>query len=225
MTKKFRWEKWIDPLNSNIDEVEVVPKPIDIEDMPEYLEEDDNSAMLIRDEEEGEELHSVTPMKVAHTKLGMVTLTEYSLLANNFNFYILHTNFDIGIKEASIIEQCPGVETLAVITRYRVKIGFPKSTKPQFNDDMWNLSALQMNIEKELMAEDNAETTFQELSDDLEEARLEASKNRYWAIIQFPNKTIDTISSDEKNKQFMSQLELFRELQQHAGCLVFSSED
>jgi len=43
-----------------------------------------------------------------------------------FNFWVCHCNFNIDEDCVSIIEECAGVETLEIITRYRFRIAVGK---------------------------------------------------------------------------------------------------
>tara|TARA_Y100001972_G_C7664959_1_gene336006 strand:- start:5253 stop:5984 length:732 start_codon:yes stop_codon:yes gene_type:complete len=128
--KMIVWEKWIDPLNSNIDEVEY----------PGYLEsnEDKNYEFLSTDPEfeskidsdyDDERLDSeksiiYNPTRIVSTPHGFVSLTEHSFASKHFDFWTLHYNRDITEKIIEEVEKCEGVETVNAISRYRIRIGF-----------------------------------------------------------------------------------------------------
>ena len=81
--KKFRWEKWVDPLNGNLDDVEWpgAEPPHDEEgEVPvQLIDVRDSDTAIIRPSWEEEPIHGITPVKVAHTKQGMLTLTEHAM--------------------------------------------------------------------------------------------------------------------------------------------------
>lgn len=112
VAKEIIWEKWNDPLFGNVTKVV-------------------NSSS---DEEEqfGEDLFSeisdefdIGSSKLIHTPLGLYSISDEALLCEKFNFWLMHTNFDITEKIVDIISKISGVETLDVYSRYRLRIGIP----------------------------------------------------------------------------------------------------
>lgn len=235
--KKFRWEKWIDPLNGNMDEVEWPGAQPDADEEGEYpidlLDITDSDMAVIRPSWDDEPIHAVTPIKVAHTKLGMLTLTEYAMASSQFNFYNLHTNFKIGHEEACVIEDAVGVETIEIVSPYRVRIGFPKTTFPKYEDSMWDLSALKKGIEDDLMALDGPQVSndlgldglFTEpLRGLVEEAQSMMADSRYWAILVLPNGAIETLASERKDTKFNNRLNVLKACEAKAGGVLLTSE-
>tara|TARA_A100000164_G_scaffold375836_1_gene411653 strand:- start:148 stop:699 length:552 start_codon:yes stop_codon:yes gene_type:complete len=156
--KKIVWEKWIDPLNSNIDEVEYpghsapsyesdntiefLSSDMDFEEkmdqMSNYDEDDDSSKSNI----------SYNPTRIASTPHGFVSLTEHSFASKHFDFWTLHYTEDITSELADMIEKCDGVETFNVLTRYRARIGF---NRPLIESGAFNLNTLRKNIENKIL--------------------------------------------------------------------------
>lgn len=99
--KAIKFEKWEDPM------------------FPFHEDEDDDYEDRLRKYSNNGVLTLVGPM-------GIVPLNERNIPGKTYNFWIIHTNFDIGDKEKSILEKLPGVETLDIFTRYRVRIGIGK---------------------------------------------------------------------------------------------------
>lgn len=52
--------------------------------------------------------------------------TEYLCDIDEFDFRIMHTNFNITGDVAEVIEGVDGVETLEIFTRYRARVGIGK---------------------------------------------------------------------------------------------------
>lgn len=130
--KKFKprlvWEHWKDPLGADME----------LNEWPGYNSQtiDDeklgheNYELLTQETNENVEIKSFRqPLQVVFTQMGMVPLTEYTVPSKIFNFWTLHTNFDITSDISGIIEATPGVETLDIFTRYRMRIGFAKVFK------------------------------------------------------------------------------------------------
>ena len=131
--KKIVWEKWIDPLNSNVDEVEYpgYDSPLESEEERtiEFLSVDENFEEKFEDysnsdEQESQKNMTYNPVRIVQTPHGFVTLTEHSFASKSFDFWTMHYNHDITEKIVSAIEKCPGVESVNAITRYRARIGF-----------------------------------------------------------------------------------------------------
>ena len=102
--KKIVWEKWIDPLNKNIDEVEYpgfnLP-PMDDDRPIEFLSEDPNFEQKMEeqlDQAENQETNrniDYNPIRIVSTAHGFVSLTEHSFASKHFDFWTLHYNRDI----------------------------------------------------------------------------------------------------------------------------------
>lgn len=157
--KKIVWEKWIDPLNTNIDEVEYPGY-----NFPAYDEEDRQIEFLSSDanfsdkyeeglenQEAGDAGRSISfnPIRIVSTPQGFVSLTEHSFASKHFDFWTLHYNHDITKEIAEEIEKCEGVETINIMTRYRARIGF---NRPLIQSGAFNLTKIRKNIEKKIIS-------------------------------------------------------------------------
>ena len=118
---KLAWEKW-----ENI------------------LEEEDTSIQTEKDQEEtlGFEdtgldvsadlfasLPSLPKNPVVMTRMGAFSVPGPN--SDNFNFWVGHTNFNIGHGVAKTIEQVDGVETLDIYTRYRMRVCIGRHFQPR----------------------------------------------------------------------------------------------
>lgn len=87
---------------------------------------------LVREEESDEDSEFKSPTKnnipILVGPFGVLPIGENTDIAKVFNFWILHTNFDITDDIFSAIEKVPGVESLDLQsrTRYRCRVGIGK---------------------------------------------------------------------------------------------------
>ena len=167
--KKIVWEKWIDPLNTNIDEVEYPGynfPAYDEEDRGvEFLSSDPNFSEKYDEQAESQDgiesgrSISFNPIRIVSTPQGFVSLTEHSFASKHFDFWTLHYNHDITKDVAEAIEKCEGVETINVMTRYRARIGF---NRPLIQSGAFNLNKLRKNIEKKILSASKEDSILEE---------------------------------------------------------------
>tara|TARA_E500000331_G_C17225568_1_gene700154 strand:+ start:114 stop:839 length:726 start_codon:yes stop_codon:yes gene_type:complete len=235
--KKIVWEKWIDPLNTNIDEVEYPGH-----DYP-SLEEEKSYELFSTDplfEEkmdeysDSEEEHhkkniSYNPMRIVSTPHGFVSLTEHSFASKNFDFWTLHYSRDITKKVEEIIEKCEGVESLNVLTRYRARIGF---NRPLIQSGVFNLSEIKKNIENSIISskanhkekEEIEESSFnREIKDKAKNVIERLSMFKRWSVYVLPNGNIETVVGSDDSGDFEKTKSLFEEAERIVGGMVFSS--
>jgi len=205
MRKKTVWEKWKDPMLSNYDEVE----------WPGYDLDEDGDIIPI---------HTVEKQPVMHTPFGMISVVDSSLASSSFDFWIMHTNFGINNNMLHIIEQVPGVESLEIYTRYRARVGFPRSGlfKPgevmheidnamrQLDYDIQNqlLIGLELNVaERVIKARDGID-----------------KKHDHWAILVVPNGNIEVICSDKIDKKYNDKFQTLQQTYESVGGRLLTSE-
>lgn len=111
------WEKWRDPFGFEDEDISEEDHSFSDEDESEY----DDAA-----------LKKTTKIKtnIISTPFGMIPITETTDSCKIFNFWAGHTNFPITNQISEVIENCDGVETLNVFTKYRFRISVGKA----FND-------------------------------------------------------------------------------------------
>tara|TARA_B100000287_G_C20518462_1_gene735926 strand:+ start:447 stop:983 length:537 start_codon:yes stop_codon:yes gene_type:complete len=158
---KVVWEKWVDPLNSNIDEVEYPgcfdeykneENPIELlstdssfeEKMEEYLDEEDEAAAGGRPRRQT----NYNPIRIVSTAHGFVPLTEHSYASKHFDFWTMHCNSDITQEIIDAVEKCDGVETLTPLTRYRLRVGFNRML---IKSGAFDLNDIRKGIEKSVI--------------------------------------------------------------------------
>jgi len=245
--KKIVWEKWIDPLNSNIDEVEYPghSTPELEEDRPiEFLSSDANFEEKYEehlDAEESEYGHgkniSFNPMRIVSTPQGFVSLTEHSFASKHFDFWTMHYNHDITKEIVEAIEKCEGVETINVLTRYRIRIGF---NRPLIQYGAFDLNVLRKNIENKVLVLGRADTDLEcynelisfekSVRDKVKEIRISLSRSKYWAIYVLPNGEIETFyechdypSSIANSEIFKEKIKLFKQAEGMIGGKLLTS--
>jgi len=114
------WEKWRDPFGSDEEIIQNILSDNEEEEEVEYEDQ-------ISDVSDHQGPQNI---RVMATPMGIIPVTEYTASGKIFNFWTGHTNFDITIRIASIIEKIDGVESLDIFTRYRFRISVGKA----FND-------------------------------------------------------------------------------------------
>lgn len=104
--KIIAWEKWFDPFGD------------DEESFPDYNYEENP---------ESDVNFNPKPLKAISTPMGIIPYTDNTASSKIFNFWVGHTNFDITYSISDIIENCFGVESLDIFTRYRFRIAIGKA--------------------------------------------------------------------------------------------------
>jgi hypothetical protein len=215
--RKIVWEAWQDPLNGNAEQFS--QKPIMLNQSPMAMQEYDG---------EEEPIFGITPNKVVGTPHGLLSITENTLAANRFEFWIAHTNFDITKEFIVQLEQIAGVETVEVFTRYRMRIGFPIS-------GLFKTPNIKYRIE-ELIHKDNEEEINQlmlnisegygaDKAKELKEIYQELRKKMYWALYLCPNGNVDIVSGNDNYKAFCDKTSILNDAKELVGGFLVSSED
>jgi hypothetical protein len=209
MRKKFVWEKWVDPFGTNLNEVEFPGY-----DKPFYEEDEDNPEF---------QFHAPHGHPIIPTPFGMLSMTEHTKAANKFDFWMLHTNFDIteGIK--SIVASIPGVESVEVFTRYRMRIAFPRS-------GLFDTAKVKTNIQNAILDADQIDylvqlSEFDSFTTDkaMEACNTLTGKNDYWGMYVLPNGNISIVTSNESDQLFAERMTVFQHTQSLVGGQVLSS--
>lgn len=239
--KMIVWEKWIDPLNSNIDEVEY-PGYFDSESINdiEFLSDDPEIESYIDDEKQQDSKSrsmSYNPTRIASTAHGFVVLTEHSFASKHFDFWTLHYNRDISEEIVSEIEKCDGVETVDAITRYRVRIGFNRILLAA---EGFNLTEIKRGVEQAIGRidteapcgyEDRLDKKIKNLPKETKQkirdlvTNIDTEINK-WIIYVLPNGEVSKFETGKYNKTLIdSQKALFEQAIKMVGGKIISSSD
>lgn len=208
MKKKVVWEKWVDPLNSNLSDVE----------WPGF---DDGG---YEDEEESE-VHTLNTGKVLHTPFGMLSVYSNTMASNCFDFWWMHTNFDITNDIKNTVKVVPGVETLEVYTRYRMRVGFSKS-------GLFDNRKVMNDIKKSILEYFRSKQNFVlnglplEVAHKIIDIRNNID-NKYdkWAIFMLPNGNVETVVTNETDDDiFNYKLDILNFTYQLIGGRILTSD-
>lgn len=200
------WEKWKDPLLSNYKETE----------WPGFdLDANDNQIPI----------HTVDRQPVLHTPFGMVSMVNDTMAANNFDFWIMHTNFDLTEGLISMIEQTPGVETLEIYTRYRGRIGFPMS-------ELFNTGLIINSIDKIIhdLNYNQQNMLLEGLDDSIFENAVNTrdiidNKFAHWAMWVVPSGNLEILGADKLDEQYRKKLKIMQQAQISVGGCILTSEN
>ncbi len=222
MERKITWEKYIDPLNTNLEEVET----------PGFADLHLHDANAIdNDLDEGQlsekDVYGINRNKTIYTPFGLLTLTNTSLACSQFDFWIMHTNFPITYKIISILDSIDGVETTEVQTKYRIRIGFPKS-------GLFDLHQIKLEIQNKLLKlsyKSNAvvdafiDTKYDtKIVDNINICKKKLMDNgKYWIMCILPNGNIDSKESWDE-KEIQEQLTFYYDIKDMVSCdiLIYS---
>ena len=214
MKKKFAWEKWYNLLD---DEVESMDKESEEEVVTFDLEESENA------------FHGVM-VPQNPPPIGFVSaIKEQNQFINSFDFWVLHTNFDITEEIRELMESIPGVESITVLTRYRVKVGLTKSglfnntqVKQMIQNKIVGMDKHKgASIQEDYLSDILFDTATQETIEQTKKD-LESSDHKFWSFYIFPNGRLSIDEVDSKD-ELDEKVQLFQTLEYLIGGKVFYS--
>jgi hypothetical protein len=205
MKKKICYEKWIDPLNTNIAETE----------WPGFDQDEDGNEVQV---------HAAKITQVMHTPFGALTMLSNTMATNYFDFWWIHTNFDItnGIKD--VIKGVPGVETLEIYTRYRARVGFPKSGFFESGRVMGAIQAAVTEIDREQQNQLLIGLPLNIAQHVIDMRNKVDDRYENWAMLVLPNGQIEVITSDNIDKLYQEKLTTFKSTTHLVGGRLLTSE-
>lgn len=181
MSKRVvKWVKWVDPFTEE-----------DEEDKELQSKEEE---LLYKDsyqkaEKEQRRVRYTAPILVG--PMGVIPITENNTPSKVYNFWMLHTNFNISEPVVKILKECSGVETLDVFTRYRARIGIGQV----FNDEKTRKRIANALCKEEIKEEAKKVVEPKLGSLDILKKQM-AKKYKFWAIIVKQNKEIKLVGGD-----------------------------
>lgn len=181
MSKRVvKWVKWVDPFAEE-----------DEEDKELQSKEED---LLYKDsyqkaEKEQRRVRYTAPILVG--PMGVIPITENNTPSKIYNFWMLHTNFNISEPVVKILKECSGVETLDVFTRYRARIGIGQV----FNDEKIRKRIANALCKEEIKEEAKKVVEPKLGSLDILKKQM-AKKYKFWAIIVQQNNEIKLVGGD-----------------------------
>jgi hypothetical protein len=132
MTHKHQiiWEKYRSPFGTDLTDKEwksILEQKLEILDF-----EEDNDGLAIYEKEKQTEnkvnilyetIKNSENIPILKSEFGIVPVVHHCDVSKQFNWYMIHTRFNISPKICELICETPGVETFEVYTRYRARVG------------------------------------------------------------------------------------------------------
>lgn len=196
MKKQIKWQKWIDPIATSKAAI--------------------NEEFSITNELIGKQLMS--------TPLGFIGDIQQSLVANNYyDFWVLHTNFDITKETANCIKVVAGVETLDIFSRYTARVGISRS-------GFFDSEEVKIKVSENIRTQEQSKK-YMELNGLPEIVAKEAidiindmyDKYNNWMIFILPNGRLECIHSNIEDDEYASNTTNLRILQNSIGGRLVSS--
>lgn len=196
--RQIVWSNWIDPLQEEIDETEE--------------EEGYNDSY---DDKPSGKVH-----KLLSTPFGVLPLQPSMLASKDFYFIVLQTNFNLDMPLIQKIEKIDGVETLDIYTRYRARVGIPKS-------GLFDIEQVKREIEEALIPYPYVENPVineilvnkfgAELSNNiLKHIKQICPKYEYWLLYVIPNGELD-LNIFENYQQVKEKIEFYEQVEINVG--------
>jgi len=198
--RKIIWLKWVDPLATMIYREETEDEMLKRASQDTYLEDDDN-----KHDNEHVKASNLGPCVVGPN--GIIPIHESNLPGKLFNFWMMHTNFDLssessnGTRFIDIISGVDGVETIDPFTRYRARIAIGKG---------FSQEEVKKNIET-VISDKTESVEIQNIADRFAGIKKSLSeKYKLWVIYQTPDGNFEYFggnTNDEieaKRKSFLS---------------------
>lgn len=199
--------------------------------LKEYEKENEDSGDT---EEENEEFDCGSHALM--TSWGILPLNDGVLASDHFDFWIMHTNFDITEEVIQKISIVKGVESLEPLSRYRARVGFPigETIKDGERVRMFDSATIKKEIEQVLT---NPPEIFNPELDELilstynEEvfnnfASLKNGSFRdsdYWAALILPNGQLEYTATDSF-EEFTHQHKLYEQTAEMTGGIFICHE-
>lgn len=205
MKKKVKFERWSDPLNANV---------VDNE-WPGFNVDEDGDAQPV---------YASKMTQVMHTPFGALSMLSNTVAANQFDFWWMHTNFDITNEIRDTVKKVPGVETLEVSTRYRARVGFPKSGFFAGNQVMHDIQEAVTELDHARQNEaliglpNTIAYTVIEMRDKID------AKFDNWALLVLPNGHMEVLTTDKVDTIYQGKLQLFNSTKSLVGGRLLTSE-
>jgi hypothetical protein len=218
MRYQFQWEEWEDPLKQT--------QIMDEDDDDDEDEEDDYDFSTTDFEKSQQRTKKLGSFKALPTPFGLMSITDHLLASERFDFWIMHTNFPITNEITYNMESIQGVETMNVLTRYRVRFGFPKSGLFNTDETKKRIEAIVIDVlwkhQNVLLDkfDDNTAQKAKEVRDHLDR------ENGHWALFVLPNGNMEVVKQKcaKRGKKFNDKVDLLRKTHSLIGGVIITSE-
>jgi hypothetical protein len=220
MKKRILWSVYTDPTEEFINSKyhQELKKQLGLEDEDE--DEDENED---RDENDTDSVSS----KILNTPLGVISIGGPSFVSKYLDMWIIDFNFDVTLDIVNRIQMIVGVEALQVMSRYKLRVGFPKS-------GLFNIEEIKQNVEKAIFIEDiNMSNQLDKFISAIFENKINfeeirkpiADKYDMWAIYILPNGCFEILTHDKKSTEFDNMLQTYTKLQQMVGGKLITNKN
>ena len=141
----------------------------------------------------------------------------------------MHTNFDITPKIMKVIEKTRGVDSVDPVTRYRMRVGFPRTfkgeapifkttqTKHLIQHDLCDLFHFEQDQQLQIFNLDIVRKA-REVRDSIDK------NNEYWVLYILPNGQMDVVTSATMDDPFIDRVGEFTATHHMAGGVLITSE-
>jgi hypothetical protein len=204
MSKLIKFYRWINPLKAKLN-----------------IEDEDGELSEGKDDEDKE---SMSTTKVVSTPFGMIPVDNNWLIDKHIDFWMMETNFNIGTEIVDFMKSVEGIEIFHVFTRYKARVGIPKSG---FFESKVVLSQIREGISN-LFRSQHLQQII-ELPQDIVSIAMNTrdqlhANTAYWGILILPNGNIEVVKSIKNDKEYREKLQLLKTTCATVGGKVLTSE-
>lgn len=212
MKRTIIWEKWVDPMGVRGDD-----------DLDEFVKEEHLSDYE-KAESENRKTSVYKARPAALTSFGIIPINTHNDPAKAFDFWVGHTNFYIGKKTASIIDETPGVEIFDLFSGYRFRISVGKA---------FNFHDVRVDLETRLQTLNPPKAKLEDIQLPLEPKLKETILSKitelkklgdYWVVYVLPNSELE-ISLPKDSETFKHRKQILLETRELAGGFVLASDE
>lgn len=212
MSRKIIWEKWADPMG--LREEEGYDEFIDEASLSEYerTESDDKKTSVYK------------ARPAALTTFGLIPINTHNDPAKAFEFWVGHTDFYIGEKTATIIDETPGVEIFDLFSGYRFRISIGKA---------FNFRDVRVALETRLQVLNPPKVKLKDaqlpIDPSLKEkifAKVDEIKkvSDYWVVYVLPNSELE-VSLPKDSETFKRRKKILSDTRELAGGFILASDE
>ena len=183
--KKIAWESWNSKVEESLSDNALSEASVSL------LEDSDDEYPLLAHD-------LLFQNKIVHTPMGPYPQDSLLKPSDRWDCWIGHTNFDVTVNIAEIIEKIEGVEALKIMGRYSFFIGVAR---------LFNIKHVRKDIEnaicnyteEEILSDNDLRQTV-----DLVKKQLQSVD--YWSILVSPDGEVEYIASDKMDKTYLDGL-------------------
>lgn len=132
---------------------------------------------------------------------------------DDFNLWIIHTNFPIMELDIDLIQMVPGVESLDIFSQYRLRIGI---------GNLFLQEKVQKDIDLILKSSESLELCDDETKTKVQEILETFKDEKHWAVLILPNgRVVSYVGKTEEDLQ--NKVSFFEKIQEICQCQLLRS--